>query len=107
MHKLGRRYKDKEFSKIRKLGNDLVSTYNKRTLSCKPKEQDIIEIARACNIQNTESKHLISNISPNYTELNKLAMNKIMLSSSDTKTSNFIDTKILINLYFRFREQDI
>lgn len=92
MHKLGRRYKDKGISKIRKLGNDLVSTYNKRTLSYKSKEQDIIEIVKACQAQNADSKHLISNVSPNYIELNKLAKNKIMLSGTDTKTSKLIQT---------------
>jgi hypothetical protein len=94
MSNLGSRYKDKNHSKIRKLGNDLVTSYKKRTLSYKSKEQDVLDIARGYQLQQqfNEPKYHINNISPNYPELNKIAMNKIKLVGRDTNTE--LESKI-------------
>jgi hypothetical protein len=93
MANLGSRYKDKNYSKIRKLGNDLVSS-NRRTLNYMTKEQDMVDIARGYQLhqQFSEPKYHNNNISPNYPELNKIAMNKIKLGGRDTNTE--LDSKI-------------
>ena len=77
---LGKRLKSKNGNILKESD---INPYKKRVLSRKSREDNTLDCFQSMNAENfTETKHLISNRSPNYIELNKVVMNKLKLKGN-------------------------